>query len=314
MWGDGPGTMVTYVLRRLTMLIPVLLGVTFLTFAISHATPGDPARLMLGVYATEEKVAELRQQMGLDDPLLVQYSRYVWNAAHGDLGKSFRGQTPVVQDILARLPSTLELTISAMAIAIAGGVALGVIAATAKTRAVDGVAMATALVGLSIPNFFLGILLIIVFGVKLRWVSVTGGEGLRDLVLPALCLALAPLATLARLTRSCVLEVAREDYVRTARAKGLRERVVTTGHVLRNALIPVVTVVGLQFAALLGGTVFIESVFARPGIGRFAVNAILMRDYPQIQGVVLFVATTYVLVNLAVDLLYAFLDPRIHYE
>jgi ABC-type dipeptide/oligopeptide/nickel transport system permease component len=296
------------------MLIPVLLGVTFLTFAISHATPGDPARLMLGVYATEEKVAELRRQMGLDDPLMVQYLRYVWEAAHGDLGKSFRGQTPVIQDILARLPSTLELTVSAMAIAVGGGVTLGVVAASARRRAVDGLTMATALVGLSIPNFFLGILVIIVFGVRLNWVSVTGGEGLRDLILPAFCLALGPLATLARLTRSCVLEVAREDYVRTARAKGLRELAVTTGHVLRNALIPVVTVMGLQFAALLGGTVFIESVFARPGIGRFAVNAILMRDYPQIQGVVLFVATTYVLVNLAVDMLYAFLDPRITYE
>lgn len=174
--------------------------------------------------------------------------------------------------------------------------------------------MTIALLGLSIPNFFLAIILIIIFGIRLKLVSVLGGEGLKDLILPSFCLALAPLATIARLTRSCILEVAREDYVRTAWAKGLRERVVTMRHVLRNALIPVVTVVGLQFAALLGGTVFIESVFARPGIGRFVVNAILMRDYPQIQGVVLLVATVYVIVNLAVDVLYAFLDPRIAYE
>jgi peptide/nickel transport system permease protein len=303
-----------YIMRRLVMLVPVLLGVTLLTFAISRATPGDPVRAMLGVYGTPERIAEVRRQMGLDQPIAVQYVRYVWNAAHGDLGKSIRGQTPVMQEILDRFPSTLELTASAMIIAVSGGVTLGVVAATAKNKAVDGGAMASALVGLSIPNFFLAIILIIIFGIRLKWVSVTGSGSLKDLILPSFCLALAPLATVARLTRSCILEVAREDYVRTARAKGLRELIVTYRHVLRNALIPVVTVLGLQFAAMLGGTVFIESVFARPGIGRFAVNAILMRDYPQIQGIVLFVATIYVLVNLAVDVLYAMLDPRIVYE
>jgi peptide/nickel transport system permease protein len=303
-----------YIIRRLLMLVPVLLGVTLLTFAISRATPGDPVRAMLGVYGTPERVAEVRRQMGLDDPIVVQYLRYVWNAAHGDLGKSIRGQTSVTDEILDRFPSTLQLTASAMLFAISGGVALGVVASTAKNRLVDGAAMASALVGLSIPNFFLAIVLIIVFGIRLKWVSVTGSGGLRDLILPSFCLALGPLATVARLTRSCILEVAREDYVRTARAKGLGEILVTYRHVLRNALIPVVTVIGLQFAAMLGGTVFIESVFARPGIGRFAVNAILMRDYPQIQGIVLFVATIYVIVNLMVDLLYALLDPRIAYE
>lgn len=303
-----------YIMRRLLMLVPVLLGVTLLTFAISRATPGDPVRAMLGVYGTPERVAEVRRQMGLDDPVALQYLRYVWGAAHGDLGKSIRGQTPVLEEILDRFPSTVQLTASAMLIAVVGGVTIGVVASTAKNKAVDGAAMASALVGLSIPNFFLAIILIIVFGIKLKWVSVTGSGSLKDLILPSFCLALAPLATVARLTRSCILEVAREDYVRTARAKGLRELAVTYRHVLRNALIPVVTVLGLQFAAMLGGTVFIESVFARPGIGRFAVNAILMRDYPQIQGIVLFVATIYVLVNLVVDLLYAVLDPRIAYE
>jgi peptide/nickel transport system permease protein len=306
--------MTMYVMRRLIMLVPVLLGVTMLTFAIAQVTPGDPVVLMLGTYATPERVEALREQLGFNDPLWVQYGRYVWNVLHGDLGTSVRGQTPVLDEILARFPSTLELTLAAMLLSTIGGVTAGVIAATAKRRLVDGTTMVTALVGLSIPSFWLAIILIIVFGIKLRWVSVTGGEGLKDLILPAVCLALGPTAVLARLTRSSILEVAREDYVQTARAKGLRERTVTWRHILRNALIPVVTVLGLQFAGLLGGTVFIESVFARPGLGRFAVNAISARDFPQVQGMVLFTATIYVLLNLAVDVLYGVLDPRIRYD
>jgi len=296
------------------MLVPVLLGVSFLTFAIAQATPGDPVVLMLGNYATPERVAELRQQLGLNDPFLIQYVRYVWNAAHGDLGKSIRGQTPVLDEILARFPSTIELTMAAMLIAIVGGMSAGIVAATAKRKLWDGLTMVTALLGLSIPNFWLAIILIIVFGLQLKWVPVTGGEGFKDLILPSFCLSLGPGAVVARLTRSSILEVVREDYVRTARAKGLSEAGVTLRHVLRNALIPVVTVVGLQFGALLGGTVFIESVFARPGLGRFAVDAIAHRDHPQIQGVVLFAATIYVLLNLAIDLLYGLLDPRIRYD
>jgi peptide/nickel transport system permease protein len=306
--------MTMYIVRRLLMLIPVLLGVTFLTFAIAQVTPGDPVVLMLGTYATPERVAELREQLGFNDPLWVQYGRYVWDLLHGDLGKSVRGQTPVLDEILARFPSTLELTLAAMLLSVVGGVSAGVIAGTAKRKLVDGATMVTALVGLSVPSFWLAIILIIVFGIQLKWVSVTGGEGLKDLILPAVCLALGPTAVLARLTRSSILEVAREDYVQTARAKGLRENAVTLRHILRNALIPVVTVMGLQFASLLGGTVFIESVFARPGLGRFAVNAIAARDFPQVQGMVLFTATIYVLLNLAVDVLYAVLDPRIVYD
>jgi peptide/nickel transport system permease protein len=306
--------MVMYTMRRLLMLIPILLGVTFLTFAIAQVTPGDPVALMLGSYATPERVAQLREQLGFNDPFLVQYARYVWNAAQGDLGRSVRGQTPVLTEILDRFPSTLQLTLSAMLLAVVGGVGGGVIAATAKRKWIDGVTMVTALVGLSLPSFWLAIVLIIIFGVHLKWVSVTGGEGIKDLILPSFTLALGPMAVLARLTRSSILEVIREDYVRTARAKGLNWRAVTRIHVLRNALIPVLTVIGLQFAAMLGGAVFIENVFARPGIGRFAVNAIAARDYPQVQGVVLFAATIYVLFNLAVDLLYGVLDPRIRYD
>jgi peptide/nickel transport system permease protein len=306
--------MLMYAVRRLLMLVPILLGVTLLTFAIAQVTPGDPVVLMLGPSATPDRVEQFREQLGYNDPLLVQYGRYVWNALHGDLGKSVRGQTAVLDEILRRFPSTLELTMAAMLIAIVGGVGAGVISAVSRQRGVQTVTMLTSLIGLSIPSFWLAILLILVFGVKLHWVSVTGGEGLKDLILPAVCLALAPAAVLARLTRSSILEVIREDYVRTARAKGLGQRAVVWVHVLRNALIPVVTVIGLQFAGLLGGAVFIENVFGRPGIGRFAVGAISARDYPQVQGVVLFAAIIYVLLNLAVDLVYGWLDPRIRYD
>ncbi|MBN1318597.1 MAG: ABC transporter permease [Anaerolineales bacterium] len=303
--------MAAYVTKRLIMIFPVLLGVAFLTFAISQVTPGDPVLMMLGNYATPERVAELRDQLGLDDPFWIQFGRYLWNAVRGDLGVSIRGQTPVINEILDRFPSTLELTVSAMLFSTFFGVTIGTIAATSKKRWVDWSTMATALLGLSVPSFWLAIILIIIFGINLKWVSITGGEGLKDLILPTFCLGLGPAAVLARLTRSSILEVFREDYVQTARSKGLQEAVVITRHVLRNALIPVVTVIGLQFASLLGGTVFIESVFSRPGLGRFAVNAISARDYPQVQGVVLFAAIIYVLFNLAVDLLYGVLDPRI---
>ncbi|MBE2270804.1 MAG: ABC transporter permease [Anaerolinea sp.] len=303
-----------YILRRVLMLIPILLGVTFLTFAVIQITPGDPAALMLGQYATPEDVANLRRQMGLDDPVIVQYLRYVTNVVRGDLGVSFRGQTPVLTEILDRFPKTLELTVTATLMSATLGISLGTIAATSKHKFWDRLTMIVAMIGLSIPNFFLGIILIIVLGVQLQWISVTGGDGLLDLLVPALVLALNPAATLARLTRSSILEVKGMDYVRTARAKGLSPRAVTARHVLRNALIPVVTAIGLSFGALLGGAVFIEAVFARPGLGRFAINAIMNRDYPQVQGMVLFLATVYVLVNLSVDLVYGLLDPQIRYH
>jgi peptide/nickel transport system permease protein len=303
-----------YIIRRLLALIPVLIGVSFLTFAISQVTPGDPVVLMLGNYATPERVAELRQQLGLNDPFLVQFGRYIWNAAHGNLGMSIRGQTPVSQEILQRFPSTLQLTVAAMIFAAVAGVTAGILAATAKSKIIDNLTMVVSLTGLSVPSFWLAIILIIIFGIKLRWVSVTGGSGIKDLILPAFCLGIGPAAVLARLTRSCLLEVLREDYVRTARAKGLAERVVMFRHVLRNAMIPVVTVMSLQVGGMLGGAVFIESVFARPGLGRFEINAIGARDYPQIQGGVLFIAAVYVLVNLGADLLYGFLDPRIRFD
>jgi len=306
--------MALYVLRRLLMLLPILVGVSLLAFAILHVTPGDPAVMMLGQFATPDRIAGLREELGLDDPLPVQYGRYVWRALHGDLGRSFRSQRPVIQEILDRFPSTIQLTLTALFLSVIAGVSTGVLAATVRNRWVDGGLMAGALVGLSIPEFWLGIVLLIVFGVKLKLVPIIGGTGLRALILPSVTLALAPAAVLARLTRSSMLEVIREDYVRTAWAKGLGGRAVIVSHVLRNALIPVVTILGLQFAGLLAGTVFIENVFARPGIGRLVVNAIATRDYPMVQGIVLFTAAVYALLNLAVDVLYGFLDPRIRYD
>jgi peptide/nickel transport system permease protein len=306
--------MINYILRRFAMMIPVLLGVSLLVFAIAKITPGDPVMIMLGNRATPQKIAQLRATLRLDDPILVQYGRFVWNALHGDLGQSIRGQTSVLQEILDRFPSTLQLTVAALIFATMIGIPLGVIAARNKGKILDSAAMVSALVGLSLPSFWVAIILIIVFSVYLKWVSATGGTSLKDLILPAFTLGLAPAAVLARLTRACMLEVLGEDFVRTARGKGLRERVVMFRHVLRNAMIPVVTYLGLLFADLLGGTVFIESVFARPGLGRFAINAISNRDFPQIQGLVLFIATGYVVLNLFVDLLYGIIDPRIRYS
>ena len=306
--------MINYIIRRILMLIPVLLGVSFLTFAIAEVTPGDPVVIMLGNRATPERVEALREELHLNDPFLQRYARFVLNAIQGDLGRSIRGQTPVVDEIMDRLPSTLELTIAAVLFATLIGIPLGVIAAQNRGKLVDNVAMVFALIGLSIPNFWLAIILIIIFGIQLKWVSVTGGEGIKDLILPAFTLGLSPLAVIARLTRSSVLEVIEEDFVRTAKGKGLKDVVVQYRHVLRNALIPVITYLGMLFAGLLGGTVFIESVFARPGLGRFAINAISARDFPQVQGLVLFIATFYVVINLIVDLLYGVIDPRIRFN
>lgn len=301
----------SYVLRRLVQLVPVLLGVTFLTFGLFQLAPGDPVMVILDINAPPEMVEALRHELGLDQPFLVQYGRFLWGAVRGDLGKSLRGSMSVTQELRDRFPSTLQLTCAAMAFAIAVGVGTGLLAATTSSKPIERATMLITLAGLSVPSFWLAIMLMIVFGVKLRWVDIAGAVGLKNLILPAFCLGLYPASTLARLTRSCLLEVVREDYVRTARAKGLSEWVIVSKHVLKNSLIPVVTVMGLQFGAMLGGTVFIEAVFARPGLGTFAINAIAARDYPQIQGMVVFTASAYVVINLAVDVLYRFLDPRV---
>lgn len=310
-----------YILRRLLQTIPVLLGVSALAFAIMHVVPGDPVRLIAGPDAPEEVVDRIRAELGLDRPLLAQYLSFLGRALQGDLGRSLRSRAPVVDEIMRRFPATLELTTVSMLIAVAVGVPLGLIAAVRPSTWIDYLAMGASLSTLSMPIFWAAIMAIWLFSLYLGWFPVSGRggsiwewDGLRHIVLPALTLATTSVAIISRLTRSGMLEVLGRDYVRTARAKGVSPLGVVGKHALKNALIPVVTVVGLQYGFLLGGAVVTETIFAWPGVGRLAMTAILQRDYPVVQGCVLLVAVLFVLINLAVDLLYGWLDPRIRYE
>ncbi|OFX28395.1 MAG: hypothetical protein A2Z07_12720 [Armatimonadetes bacterium RBG_16_67_12] len=306
--------MQAYLARRLVLLVPTLIGVTLVTFLMLQFAPGDPVAIMLGEFASGERVRQLRQELGLDRPLVVQYLKFAERAIRGDLGTSIRSRRAVAEEISDRFPSTLSLTLAAITLAMCVGVPLGVIAATTKRPTVDSAVMAFALLGLSMPTFWSGLLLIFLFALRLGWLPITEAAGIRTLILPAVTLAAPAAAVLARIARSSVLEVLRHEYIRTARSKGLIERLVIYRHALRNALIPVLTIIGLQFGSLLAGAVIVESVFARPGLGRLAVNAILARDFPVVQGIVLVVACMYVFVNLTVDTLYAVLDPRIRYQ
>jgi peptide/nickel transport system permease protein len=307
--------MYAYFARRLLATIPVVFGVVLLVFSMLHLVPGDPVKIMLGEFQTSPaQIAKLQAQLHLDEPLPQQFGRYVWNAMHGDLGRSIRSNKPVTQEIMDNLPSTLELAIAGLLVAAVLGITLGVLAAVKQYSWLDAGSMLVALVGISMPSFWLGLLLIFAFSLKFRIFPATGGGDLKHLILPAVTLGLGASAIIARLTRSSMLEVMRNEYVTTARAKGLRESRVIIRHALKNALIPVVTIFGLQFGQLLAGTVVIETVFGRPGIGRLIVDAILNKDFPLVQGIVLVVAISYVVVNLIVDLLYAFLDPRIRYD
>lgn len=303
-----------YISRRLLLLVPTLLGVTLATFLMLRLTPGDPVQIMLGEFASGPDVARLRRDLGLDRPLPIQYVRFVDRVLHGDLGTSIRSRRAVADEIADRFPSTVLLTLAAMALAVSVGVSIGAVAATTRYAVVDSAVMAFALIGLSMPTFWSGLLLILTFSLRLGWLPITESEGIRAIILPAVTLAAPAAAVLARITRSSVLEVLHQEYVRTARSKGLAERMVVIRHALRNALVPVLTIVGLQFGGLLAGAVIVESVFSRPGLGRLAVNAVLARDFPVAQGIVLVVAVMYVFVNLGVDVMYGFLDPRIRYH
>src|SRR5215472_217284 len=306
--------MYAYLAQRVVAAIPVLLGVSLLVFSMLHLVPGDPVRLMLSEFqTTPEQVERLRSQLHLDDPLPAQFGRFVWNSSHGDLGTSIRTRRPVTQEIADNLPSTLQLAVAGLFVAMALGVSLGIVAAVNQRSWVELVSMLMALLGVSMPSFWLGLLLIFLLSLRLRVFPATGGGDLQHLVLPAITLGLGAAAILARLTRSSMLEVLRQEYVTTARAKGLLEWVVIARHALKNALIPVITIFGLQFGQLLAGTFVVETVFARPGLGRLIIDGILNKDLPIVQGVVLVVAISYVLVNLLVDLLYSALDPRIRY-
>ena len=307
--------MLTYITQRLAQAIPVLVGISILSFLMLHLVPGDPVQIFAGDKPlTPERAAELRHQYGLDRPLWVQYTDYASHALRGDLGVGLRSQRPVLDSILEALPSTAQLTLAALALAAILGITLGVLAAISHGSWLDTAIMSVAMLGISTPVFYSSLLLILLFSFTLAWLPATGQGGVERLIMPALALGVSSAAVLARLVRSSMLEVLRQEYVITARAKGLAHTLVITRHALKNALIPAVTMLGLQLGALLGGAVVTETIFSRPGIGRLAVEGILGRDFPLVQGTVLFAATVYVLVNLAVDVSYAVIDPRIRYR
>ena len=306
--------MLRFVARRLALTIPVLLAVATLVFALIHLVPGDPAQAMLGEAAPQEDVDALRRQLGLDRPLLQQYGDFLAGAVRGDLGTSLRTGMPVSSQIAERLPATFELALAAMLVALGLALPLGIAAAVWRGTFVDHAAMTFALAGMSIPNFWLGPLLAIIFAVDLGWLPVSGRGGFDHLVLPALSLGLALAAIVARMTRASLLEELREPYVRAAQARGVSRFRAVVVHAFRNSLIPVVTIVGMQFGAVLTGAVITETIFSWPGIGRLLIQSIGFRDYPLVQGCILLIAVTYVAVNLMTDLAYGLLDPRIRYQ
>ncbi len=306
--------MTQYLAKRLAFLIPVLLGITLLVFGMRALIPGDPVEMMtFGQMATPEQKAELRAFFGLDKPLPVQYLQYMGQLLKGDLGKSIRTRQPVAKELFVRYPNTIKLAVASLAVAAALGITAGVVAAVGKDGPLDLISMTLSLVGVSMPAFWLGLLLIFFFGVRLRWFPVMGSQSLRHLVLPSFTLGFIYAAIIARMVRSTLLEVLSQDYVRTARAKGLSERVVIYKHALRNAMIPVITILGLQFGYMLGGAFIIEVVFAYRGVGELAVQSIQYRDFPMIQAITLAVALTTVMVNLGVDLMYSLLNPPVRY-
>jgi peptide/nickel transport system permease protein len=304
-----------YVLRRLALAIPNLILISLIVFVIMRVLPGDPVRTMLaGTPTSGDQIEQIRQSMGLNDPLYLQYAHFVGDALQGDLGRSLITKRSVTGEIVDQFPSTLILTLAGLAVAILVGVLFGIIAAIKKGSWIDAAGMGVALIGVSMPSFWLGLLLLFLFSFKLGWFPAVGAGGWKHLVLPAIVLGVGEAAIIARLVRASMVEVLRQEYVAVARAKGLRESIVVTRHALRNALIPLVTTLGLEFGFLLGGAVVLESVFARPGLGRLTVEAILARDFPVVQGAVLFVATLYIIVNILIDVSYAWLDPRIRLD
>lgn len=316
--------MIAYLFRRTLQMIPALFGVSVIAFMIIHVAPGDPVTMMLSSDASQAEIEQLRSRLGLDQPLVAQYLNWLRGILSGDFGQSLYTSRPVLDEILDRFPNTIILTVAAIVIAVVFGVPLGVIAAVKRGSAVDSGAMIVSVIGWSMPNFWIGLILIVVFGVQLGWLP-TGGmynivafertftDLLYHLILPAVTLGISHMAYVARFTRSSLLEVLHQDYIRTARAKGLRERVVVLRHALRNSLIPILSVLGVTVGHLLGGAIIVEAVFSWPGLGSLMVQGILARDFPLVQGAMLFTAATFILVNLMVDLLYALADPRIRY-
>ncbi len=331
-----------YIAKRLLMLIPVMLGVSVISFSLMHLAPGDPARALAGEHASKETLEKIREKYRLNDPLYVQYWIWLEDAVQGDLGRSIKTQELVTKEIWARFPNTVELSVCAMIIAVVVGVIAGIISATKQYSVFDYSFMTAALFGVSMPVFWLGIMLMLIFGLELDLLPIAGRVDygvelqritnflivdsiitgnlpalksvLSHLILPSVALATIPMAFIARMTRSSMLEVLRQDFIRTERAKGLSERMVVYKHAVRNAMIPVLTVIGMNFGLLLAGAILTETVFGWPGIGRYVVDAVYMRDYPAVIGTTLFFAVIFVIVNLVTDVLYAYADPRIHYE
>jgi peptide/nickel transport system permease protein/oligopeptide transport system permease protein len=306
--------MLQYVIKRLLSIIPVLIGISLLLFFMLRMLPGDPAQVLAGLMATPDEVELIRHQLGLDRPIHVQYVFFLGRLARFDLGRSARTQNPVTEEIWARLPNTLLLAVVAITLACLFGIPAGIISAVRPYTWLDYVVTSTAIFGISMPVFWLGLMLVVVFAVWLQWLPAGGTGTWRHVILPSFTLAAFVVAFIARMTRSSMIEVLSQDYTTTARSKGLKEQVVVIKHALKNALIPIITVVGLQFGMLLGGAVLTETVFAWPGVGRLIVDSILARDYPVIQGAILVFGLLYILVNLVVDLLYAYVDPRIRYD
>jgi peptide/nickel transport system permease protein len=306
--------MLQYVAKRLLSTIPVLIGISLLLFLMLRSLPGDPAQVLAGQMATPEEVENIRHQLGLDQPLYKQYVLFLGRLALLDLGRSARTQNPVIQEVWARLPNTLLLAVVAITLACLFGIPAGAISAVRPYSWIDYLVTSMGLFGISMPVFWLGLMLVVIFSVILQWLPAGGTGSWKNVIMPSFTLASFVVAFIARMTRSTMMEALSQDYVTTARSKGLREEVVVIKHALKNALIPIITVVGLQFGLLLGGAVLTETVFAWPGIGRLIVDSILARDYPMIQGVILIFGLLYILVNLLVDLIYAYVDPRIRYD
>jgi peptide/nickel transport system permease protein len=306
--------MTSFILRRLLLAIPTLLGVLVVAFLLLYVAPGDPVMAMVGERADEETIARLRRELRLDDPLYKQFGHYVGGVARGDLGRSYITNRPIQRDIRERFPKTLQLAGAAMLLAAAVGITLGILSAWRPGGVIDRAALAIAYLGVSFPVFWVGLLLILLFAVTLQWLPPSGAGGWKYLILPALALGMRSIAFLARMTRSAMLDALGADFVRTARAKGLMERAVIGRHALRNALIPIITVLGLDFGSYLTGSILTETIFSWPGLGRYVVNAIARRDLPAIQGSVLFLSAVFVVVNLITDLAYAKADPRVSYR
>lgn len=311
----GENVMLKYILKRILSLIPVMIGVSFIVFTLLYFTPGDPAKMMIGEQATEQQIQMIREELGLNQPFLVQYGNYLKRIVfHGDLGTSYSSKSPVLSEILNVFPNTLKLAAAATALAIVVGIAFGIISAIKQYSVLDNIISVIAMIGISMPMFWIGLLMILLFSVKLGWLPPSGFEEPGAIIMPMIALGAQSIAVLTRMTRSSMLEVINQDYIRMVRAKGQTEGRIIMGHAFKNALIPIITVIGLQFGNLLGGAIITESVFSIPGLGSLMINSIKNRDFPVVQGSVLFIAVAFSLVNLLVDVLYGVVNPKIKAE